>query len=260
MPVYLEHVNAPKDVKRLDTTGLKGLADELRAALLVRASRHGGHFGPNLGFIEATVALHAVFGSPRDHIVWDVSHQSYPHKMLTGRKQAFLDPEHYDDVTGYSNPHESDHDLFEVGHTSMSVSLALGLAKARDLAGDTENAIAVIGDGSLSGGEALEGLDIAGGELTSNLIVVFNDNQMSIAENHDGIYEGLAELRHTDGTVKNNLFRAMGLDYRYVDAGNDVNALTEAFRAVKDIDHPVVVHVNTVKGKGYASAEANKEA
>ena len=258
--MYLGHVNAPEDVKRLDATGLGGLADELRAALLVRASRHGGHFGPNFGFIEATVALHAVFDSPRDHIVWDVSHQSYPHKMLTGRKQAFLDPEHYDDVTGYSNPHESDHDLFEMGHTSTSVSLALGLAKARDLAGGTENVIAVIGDGSLSGGEALEGLDVAGGELNSNLIIVFNDNQMSISENHGGIYEGLAELRRTNGTAENNLFRAMGLDYRYVDAGNDVGALAEAFRAVRNIDHPVVVHVNTVKGKGYAPAVANKEA
>lgn len=218
----------------------------------MRASRHGGHFGPNFGFIEVTIALHAVFDSPHDHIVRDVSHQSYPHKMLMGRKQAFLDPAHYDDVTGYSYLHESDHDLFEVGHTSTSVSLALGLAKGRDLAGGTENVIAVIGDGSLSDGEALEGLDIAGDELDSNLIIVLNDNQMSIAENHGGIYEGLAKLRRTNGAAEDNLFRAMGLDYRYVDAGNDVNALVEPFRLVKDIAHPVVVHVNTVKGKGYA--------
>lgn len=256
--MYLEHIDSPEDVKRLDAEGRKALAQEMRDALLMRASRHGGHFGPNFGFVEATIALHAVFDSPRDHIVWDVSHQTYPHKMLTGRKEAYLDAEHYDDVSGYSNPHESDHDLFEVGHTSTSVSLALGLAKARDLAGGTENIIAVIGDGSLSGGEALEGLDVAG-ELGSNFIIVFNDNQMSIAENHGGMYAGLEKLRRTGGTASDNLFRAMGLDYLYVEEGNDTEALIEAFSKVKDSDHPVVVHVNTVKGKGYAPAEADKE-
>lgn len=257
--MYLEHINSPQDAKKLDAAGCVALADEIRSALLVRASTHGGHFGPNFGIIEATIALHAVFDSPHDHIVWDVSHQSYPHKMLTGRKLAFLDPAHYDDVTGFSNPHESGHDLFEVGHTSTSVSLALGLAKARDLVGDTENIIAVIGDGSLSGGEALEGLNVAGSELGSNFIVVVNDNQMSIAENHGGIYRALAELRRTQGTAQNNLFRALGFDYCYVEKGNDVNALIEAFRSVKDVDHPVVVHINTVKGKGYKPAETNKE-
>lgn len=258
--MYLESINSPEDVKRLDAVGRRALAQELRDALLKRASVHAGHVGPNFGFVEATIALHAVFDSPRDHFVFDVSHQSYVHKMLTGRKEAFLDPAHYDDVSGYSNPHESDHDLFEIGHTSTSVSLALGLAKARDVLGGSENVIAIIGDGALSGGEALEGLDVAAGELKSNFIVVLNDNQMSIAENHGGMYEGLARLRSTNGEAKDNLFRAMGLDYLYVADGNDTEALMEAFRTVRGIDHPVVVHINTLKGKGYAPAEADKEA
>lgn len=257
--MYLEKINNPEDVKKLDATGRQGLVDEIRAALLSRASKHGGHFGPNFGMVEATVALHTVFDSPHDHIVYDVSHQTYPHKMLTGRKKAFTDPEHYDDVSPYTDPDETPHDLFKIGHTSTSVSLALGLAKARDLRGGHENIIAVIGDGSMSGGEALEGLNVAG-ELDSNFIIVFNDNQRSIAENHGGMYDRFRELRESNGTAPNNLFKAMGLDYVYVNDGNDTEALIAAFKQVRDIDHPVVVHINTLKGKGYEPALKDEEA
>ncbi len=257
--MYLEKINGPKDVKKLDIGQLNALADEVRHFLIEKLSNHGGHVGPNLGMVEATVALHYVFNSPEDKIVFDVSHQSYAHKILTGRKQAFMNPEHYDDVTGYSEPSESAHDHFVIGHTSTSVSLACGLAKGRDLAGGRENVIAVIGDGSLSGGEALEGLNVAGSELRSNLIIVINDNQMSIAENHGGLYKNLQLLRESDGQAENNIFKALGLDYLYVAEGNDIASLIIAFRQVKDSDKPVVVHINTLKGKGLKYAEGNKE-
>ena len=256
--MLLEHIQSPADVKKLSLAEMNTLAEDIRTLLIEKLSRHGGHCGPNLGMVEATIALHYVFDSPRDKIVFDVSHQSYPHKMLTGRVAAFLSESHYDDVSGYSEPSESEHDFFVIGHTSTSVSLAGGLAKGRDLRGETGNVIAVIGDGSLSGGEALEGLDWAA-ELNSNFIIVVNDNQMSIAENHGGLYENLAELRRSHGNCENNLFRAMGLDYVYVDKGNDLSSLIEAFRKVKDTNHPVVVHINTLKGKGYAPAEEDKE-
>lgn len=256
--MYLEKINGPEDVKKLTTDEMTKLAAEMRDALLKRASIHGGHFGPNFGMVEATIALHYVFESPKDKIVYDVSHQTYPHKMLTGRKDAYLYEEHYDDVSGYSNPNESEHDFFTVGHTSTSVSLACGLAKARDLKGDAGNVIAVIGDGSLSGGEALEGIDFAS-ELNGNLIIVVNDNDMSIAENHGGLYQNLKLLRDTDGKAECNLFKAMGLDYVYVNEGNNIKALIDAFSSVKDSTKPVVVHINTQKGKGYAPAEADKE-
>ena len=230
----------------------------MRQALLQKLSKHGGHFGPNLGMVEATIALHYVFNSPTDKIVYDVSHQSYPHKMLTGRKDAFLYEDKYDDVSGYSNPDESDHDFFTIGHTSTSVSLACGLAKGRDLKGDKENIIAVIGDGSLSGGEALEGLDFAS-ELNSNLIIVVNDNDMSIAENHGGLYKNLKQLRDTDGKSECNLFKSMGLDFVFVKDGNDIDSLITAFEQVKDSTYPVVVHICTQKGKGYKIAEENNE-
>ncbi len=257
--MVLETINSPEDIKRLNSNELQTLADETRHYLLQKVSEHGGHVGPNLGMVEATVALHYVFQSPKDKFIFDVSHQSYPHKILTGRKEAFMDARHYDDVSGYSEPSESAHDHFVIGHTSTSISLACGMAKARDLQGGTENIIAIIGDGSLSGGEALEGLNVAGAELGSNLIIVVNDNQMSIAENHGGLYKNLLLLRQTKGKAKCNLFRAMGLDYRYVDNGNDIDALIETFQQVKDTDHPIVVHINTVKGKGFSFAEQNKE-
>lgn len=257
--MYIEKIQSPADVKSLSAPQLTVLATEIREALLAKISAHGGHFGPNFGIVEATIALHYVFNSPADKFVFDVSHQSYVHKILTGRAEAFLNPEDYDEVSGYSEPHESKHDFFVMGHTSTSISLASGLAKGRDLKGGHENIIALIGDGSLSGGEALEGLDFVGGELKSNFILVVNDNQMSIAENHGGLYKNLQELRESNGTCACNLFRAMGWDYRYVAAGNDVEALIAAFSAVKDIDHPVVVHINTLKGKGYKLAEEHKE-
>ena len=257
--MYLEKINQPSDLRKLDEAQLKELAAEMRSALLEKLSHHGGHFGPNFGMVEAIIAMHYIFDSPKDKIVFDVSHQSYCHKMLTGRKDAFLQQEKYDDVSGYTNPEESGHDFFNVGHTSTSVSLACGLAKGRDLKGDKENIIAVIGDGSLSGGEALEGLDFAA-ELKSNLIIVVNDNDMSIAENHGGLYQNLKLLRDTEGKAECNLFKAMGLDYVFVKDGNDIEAMKSAFASVKDIDHPVVVHICTQKGKGYALAEQNKEA
>lgn len=256
--MYIEKINQPTDVKNLNSEQLHILADEMRQALLQKLSKHGGHFGPNLGMVEATIALHYVFNSPTDKIVYDVSHQSYPHKMLTGRKDAFLYEDKYDDVSGYSNPDESDHDFFTIGHTSTSVSLACGLAKGRDLKGDSENIISVIGDGSLSGGEALEGLDFAS-ELNSNLIIVVNDNDMSIAENHGGLYKNLKQLRDTDGKSECNLFKSMGLDYVFVKDGNDIDSLITAFEQVKDSTYPVVVHICTQKGKGYKIAEENKE-
>ena len=256
--MYIEKINQPTDVKNLNSEQLHILSDEMRQALLQKLSKHGGHFGPNLGMVEATIALHYVFNSPTDKIVYDVSHQSYPHKMLTGRKDAFLYEDKYDDVSGYSNPDESDHDFFTIGHTSTSVSLACGLAKGRDLKGDSENIIAVIGDGSLSGGEALEGLDFAS-ELNSNLIIVVNDNDMSIAENHGGLYKNLKQLRDTDGKSECNLFKSMGLDYVFVKDGNDIDSLITAFEQVKDSTYPVVVHICTQKGKGYKIAEENKE-
>jgi len=256
--MYIENINGPEDVKKLSEDQLNVLAEEIRDALLKKLSKHGGHFGPNFGMVEATIAMHYVFESPKDKIVYDVSHQSYPHKMLTGRKDAFLYEEHYDDVSGYSNPGESEHDHFTIGHTSTSISLALGLAKARDLKEENGNVIAVIGDGSLSGGEALEGLDYAA-ELGGNLIIVVNDNDMSIAENHGGLYDNLKALRDTNGESECNLFKAMGLDYIYVKEGNKVADLIEAFKRVKDTKKAVVVHINTQKGKGYKLAEEHKE-
>ena len=256
--MYIEKINGPEDVKKLNIEEMTALAEEMRHALLKRASIHGGHFGPNFGMVEAIIALHYVFESPKDKMVFDVSHQTYPHKMLTGRKDAYLYEEHYDDVTGYSCPEESEHDHFTIGHTSTSVSLACGLAKARDLRGESGNVIAIIGDGSLSGGEALEGIDFAA-ELDSNMIIVVNDNDMSIAENHGGLYSNLKLLRETNGQAECNLFKAMGLDYVYVDHGNDLRELIGAFRQVKDSRKPVVVHINTLKGKGYKPAEEHKE-
>ena len=254
----LEKINNPSDLKKLNQEELKELAEEIRKALFNRLSKHGGHFGPNFGMVEATIALHYVFESPKDKFVFDVSHQSYCHKMLTGRKDGYLYEEHFNDISGYTNPEESEHDLFNVGHTSTSISLASGLAKARDLKGASENVIAVIGDGSLSGGEALEGLDFAS-ELQSNFIIVVNDNDMSIAENHGGLYKNLKELRESNGICECNLFKAMGLDYIYQNEGNNIEKLIKTFEEVKDVDHPIVVHINTQKGKGYKIAEEHKE-
>lgn len=256
--MYLEKINSPEDVKKLSIGELKELSSEIRKILLQKLSEHGGHIGPNLGIVELTLALHYVFNSPKDKIVYDVSHQSYVHKMITGRKDAFIDSAKYDDVSGYSNPDESVHDFFTIGHTSTSISLACGLAKARDLKKENDNIIALIGDGSLSGGEAYEGLNNAAEEGT-NMIVIVNDNDMSIAENHGGLYNNLRELRESEGKCENNFFKAMGFDYYYVNDGHDFEKLISTFKEVKDADHPVVVHIHTIKGKGYAPAEQNKE-
>jgi 1-deoxy-D-xylulose-5-phosphate synthase len=256
--MYLEKIASPDDVKKLNVAELEKLSEEIRENLLKKLSEHGGHIGPNLGIVEVTVALHYVFNSPKDKIVYDVSHQSYVHKMLTGRKDAFMNPKKYDDVSGYSNPEESKHDFFEIGHTSTSVSLACGLAKARDLKEEKGNIIALIGDGSLSGGEAYEGLNNVA-EQGTNMIVIVNDNDMSIAENHGGLYKNLRELRETEGKASCNFFKAMGFDYHYVKNGHDFNELIETFNKVKDTDHPVVLHIHTIKGKGFKPAELHKE-
>lgn len=254
----LEKVNSPEDVKKLSKEELKELAKNVREALLNRLTKIGGHIGPNFGMVEVTIALHYVFDSPKDKFVFDVSHQCYPHKILTGRKEGFLNPDKFSEISGYTNQNESKHDFFKVGHTSTSVSLATGLAKARDLKGDKENIIAIIGDGSLSGGEAYEGLNNAS-EQGTNMIIIANDNDMSIAENHGGLYKTLKELRETDGKSPNNLFKALGLDYIYVKDGHDIDELIKVFESVKDIDHPVVLHIHTIKGKGLPFAETDKE-
>ena len=256
--MYLDKINDPSDLKKLEISELPKLADEVREAVLNRLSNIGGHKGPNLGMVEMTVALHYVFNSPKDKLVFDVSHQCYSHKILTGRKDAFLFSEHFHDVTGFTNPAESVHDIFKIGHTSTSISLALGLAIARDLEKKHDNVVAIIGDGSLSGGEALEALDYAG-EYNKNLIIIVNDNDQSIAENHGGIYKTLRKLRETNGQDPNNLFSSFGLEYHYLDDGHNLEKLVSLFESVKDLDHPVVLHIHTIKGKGLKYAEENRE-
>ena len=259
--MYIENIKSPADLKGLDMEALRAVAEETRNAVLNRVSKHGGHVGPNLGFVEATVALHYVFDAPKDKFVFDVSHQCYPHKVLTGRAAGFLgDVEDMNAISGYSSPAESPvYDNFEVGHTSTSISLATGLQKARDIKGTHENIIAIIGDGSLSGGEAFEGLNEAS-ELGTGIIIVVNDNEMSIAENHGGIYKNLRALRESHGTCEHNWFRAWGFEYKYLEEGNDVERLIELFQSVKDTQKPTVVHIHTEKGHGFAPAVANKEA
>ena len=258
--MYIENIKSPSDLKGLDIKALKIVADETRAAVLNRVSKHGGHVGPNLGFVEATVALHYVFNAPEDKFVFDVSHQCYPHKVLTGRASGFLgNVDDMNAISGYSSPAESPvYDNFEVGHTSTSVSLATGLQKARDVKGTKENIIAIIGDGSLSGGEAFEGLNEAS-ELGTGIIIVVNDNEMSIAENHGGIYKNLRALRESKGECKHNWFKAWGFEYKYLEEGNDVEKLIEIFKSVKDTDKPTVVHIHTEKGHGFQPAVDNKE-
>lgn len=256
--MLLTQTTTPEDVKALDRAELPLLCGEIRQAILESSAAVGGHVAPNLGVVELTVALHRVFNSPIDKIVFDVSHQTYAHKALTGRAYTYIDPERYGEASGFANPDESEHDLFAMGHTSTSVSLGCGLAHARDLAGDAYNVITVIGDGSLSGGLAFEGFNNAA-ELDSNLIIIVNDNDQSIAENHGGLYRNLAELRASNGTCERNVFRAMGLDYRYLDAGNDVLALVDALQELRDIDHPIVLHVSTAKGMGFEPAQNDPE-
>lgn len=256
--MLLTQTTTPEDVKALNRAELPQLCGEIRHAILESSAAVGGHVAPNLGVVELTVALHRVFNSPTDKIVFDVSHQTYAHKALTGRAYTYIDPERYGEASGFANPDESEHDLFAMGHTSTSVGLGCGLAHARDLAGDTYNVITVIGDGSLSGGLAFEGFNNAA-ELDSNLIIIVNDNDQSIAENHGGLYRNLAELRASNGTCERNVFRAMGLDYRYLDAGNDVLALVDALQELRDIDHPIVLHVSTAKGKGFEPAQSDPE-
>jgi 1-deoxy-D-xylulose-5-phosphate synthase len=256
--MYLEKIKSPADLKTLSNQALQQLVVEARQTLLEKVSQHGGHNGPNLGVVELTIALHTVFNAPVDKFIFDVSHQSYIHKMLTGRAQAFLDLAHYDDVSGYTNPKESPYDLFTVGHTSTSLALASGVAKARDLKGEHYNVVALIGDGSLSGGLAYEGLNNIV-EQGTNTIVIVNDNDQSIAKNHGGLYQNLRTLRETKGQAPDNFFKALGFEYHYLDNGNDVMALLDLFKTVKDADHPILLHIHTIKGKGFKFAEENRE-
>lgn len=259
-PEYLlNKVSSPKDLKKLTIPEMEELATEIRTLILEKDAAKGGHLGPDLGIVEASIAYHYVFNAPKDKIVWDVSHQTYPHKMLTGRALAWLDPEHYEDVTPYTNPDESPYDYYAVGHTSTSIALATGMAKARDLMGEHENIMALIGDGSMTGGLAYEGLNNAAIE-PHNLVVVVNDNQMSIDDNVGGLVTALKKLRDSNGETKENPFTAMGFDYRYIADGNDIKSMIEAFKAVKDVDHPILLHINTLKGKGYQPAIDNEEA
>lgn len=251
-------VNSPADVKKLSVEEMNILSSDIRKAILNRVDTIGGHLGPDLGIVEATIAMHYVFNSPKDKFIFDVSHQIYPHKILTGRKDAFVNPLAHPEISGYSNPHESEHDNFILGHTSTSLSLATGMAKARDLKGEKYNVVALIGDGSLSGGEAFEGLSNAA-VLNSNMIIVVNDNVMSIAPVEGGIYNSLKILRDTNGQAKDNIFKSMGYDYYYLEDGNDVEKLIAMFKAVKDTNKPTVVHIHTLKGKGYEPAETDKE-
>lgn len=257
--MYIEKINDPYDLKKMTLGQCTVLADEIRKALLETVSATGGHLSSNLGIIEATIALHYVFDSPKDKLIFDTSHQCYTHKILTGRKDAFLETRYYNKYSGYTNPDESIHDYFKFGHTSTSISLACGLAKARDLKNGKENIIAIIGDGSLSGGEALEGLNYAGSEIKSNLIILLNDNQMSIAENHGGIYQGLKILRETKGNANNNIFKFLGYEYRFLENGNNILELVDILQQVKDTNHPIVIHICTEKGKGYVVSEKNRE-
>ena len=254
----LQNINKPADVKKLNNEQLNILATEIRYAILNRDSIIGGHVGPNLGIVETAIALHYVFNAPTAKIIWDVSHQCYPHKLLTGRKEGFITDEGMKKISGYTNQDESEHDFFKIGHTSTSVSLACGLAKARDLKGEKHNVIAVIGDGSLSGGEALEGFNNAA-VLGSNIIIIINDNEMSIAENQGGLYANLRLLRETNGATELNMFKALGFEYHYVADGNSTQDLIKALSSVKDTDKLTVLHIHTLKGKGYKLAEENKE-
>ena len=258
--MYIEKIHSPADLRKLEVSELKIVADEVRDAVLNRVSRHGGHVGPNLGFTEATVALHYVFDTPTDKLVFDVSHQTYPHKILTGRAHGFLDDADTRAISGYSSPIESpEYDYFEIGHTSTAISLATGLQKGRDVLGGTENIVAIVGDGSLSGGEAFEGLNTAAA-LGTNIIIVVNDNEMSIAENHGGLYANLRLLRETYGQAELNFFKTFGFDYYYLENGHNLASLVDIFRRVKDTPRPTVVHIHTEKGHGYAPAVEKQEA
>ncbi len=254
----LDKLNSLDDLKNFTYEELKSLASEMRSLIIKKVNTTGGHLAPNLGFIEPTIALHKVFNSPIDKFVFDVSHQCYPHKILTGRKKYYENPEKYLEISGYTNPEESAHDTFVIGHTSTSVSLACGIAKARDLRGEKYNVVAIIGDGSLSGGEAYEGLN-NGATLGSNFIVIVNDNEMSIAENQGGLYENLRLLRETNGQAECNFFKSLGYDYYYVSDGNDLSQMIEVLEKVKGTEQPTVVHIRTQKGKGLKAAEDNKE-
>lgn len=285
----LETINSPADVKALSLDELKQLAEEIRQFLISVISKTGGHLAPNLGVVELSLALHRVFSTPEDKIVFDVGHQSYIHKIITGRREQFPTLRQYGGLSGFPKRSESEHDAFGTGHSSTSISAALGMAVARDLQGKDYNVVAVIGDGSMTGGMAFEALNNAG-TLHKKMIVVLNDNEMSISKNVGAMSEYLYQLRtgetynkikhDIEGWLKNmefgtdvlkairrlkgsvkylmvptSIFEELGFTYLGPVDGHDLQGLTEVLQAAKKIDGPVLVHVLTKKGKGYKPAE-----
>lgn len=286
---FLDKINSPADVKKLSVPQLEQLAKEIRQLLISVISHTGGHLAPNLGVVELTLALHKVFNTPEDKIIFDVGHQAYIHKIITGRREQFPTLRQYGGLSGFPKRSESEHDAFGTGHSSTSISAALGMACARDLQGDDYNVVAVIGDGSMTGGMAFEALNNAG-MLHKNMIVVLNDNEMSISKNVGAMSEYLYQLRtgetynkiknDIEGWLKNmefgsdvlkairrlkgsvkylmvptSIFEELGFTYLGPVDGHDMDGLLDVLQAAKKIDGPVMVHVLTKKGKGYKPAE-----
>lgn len=290
--MYLEKVNYPEDLKKLDLKKLPILSDEIRKFLINAVSETGGHLSSNLGVVELTVALHYCFNCPKDKIVWDVGHQSYTHKILTGRKNEFSTLRKKDGLSGFPRIGESEYDTFSTGHSSTSIAVALGIAKARDLKRQNYNVLAVIGDGAMTGGLAYEALNNAC-KSNTKMVIILNDNQMSISPNVGAMSQYLSNLRTTQkylnakddiqhklnsmpvigkpiynfldktkNTVKhtimpNNVFEALGIRYIGPVDGHDITQLVHVFNRIKNLKGPVLIHVMTKKGKGYKPAEIN---
>lgn len=291
---FLKNVNNPNDIKKLGIPDLNRLSDEIREFLVEHVSKTGGHLASNLGVVELTLALHRVFNMPSDKIVWDVGHQSYVHKIITGRKDQFDTLRQFKGLSGFPNPDESEYDIFRTGHSSTSISVGIGIARARDIKKESYNVVSIIGDGALSGGLAFEALNDAGNSKTK-LIVVLNDNEMSISQNVGSLSTYLGKLRMNPNyinfrddienkvkkipTIGDTLFRnthklkesvkyffvqgmlfeELGFKYMGPIDGHDIGMLTDAFNRAKKINGPVMIHVLTKKGKGYLPAENNPD-
>ena len=254
-PALLTRIDSPTDLRRLADEQLPQLAEELRASLLESVARSGGHLAAGLGTVELTIALHYLYDTPHDALVWDVGHQAYPHKMLTGRRDALAGIRRRDGISGFLKRDESAYDAFGAGHSSTSISAALGMAAAARQLGTATRAVAVIGDGALTAGLAFEALDHAG-ELGADLLVVLNDNGMSISENVGALSRHLASRGHGPVQDVDGFFDALGFNYRGPVDGHDLPLLLTEIRRLQGIPGPKLLHVRTVKGKGYARAEA----
>ena len=254
-PALLTRIDSPTDLRRLADEQLPQLAEELRASLLESVARSGGHLAAGLGTVELTIALHYLYDTPHDALVWDVGHQAYPHKMLTGRRDALAGIRRRDGISGFLKRDESAYDAFGAGHSSTSISAALGMAAAARQLGTATRAVAVIGDGALTAGLAFEALDHAG-ELGADLLVVLNDNGMSISENVGALCRHLASRGHGPVQDVDGFFDALGFNYRGPVDGHDLPLLLTEIRRLQGIPGPKLLHVRTVKGKGYARAEA----